>query len=112
MGRNDSYSAASRPKIGRKALLGIQLSFVYGAIYAGFVAVNVLRPAAMETEVAFGLNLAVFYGLGLIVGAVALALAYDGFCRVVDRAAEAAIPVTAAVAAPAALDADPQGKGV
>lgn len=53
---------------------------VYALVYAGFVAINVTAPLAMEKEILLGLNLAVVYGFFLIGFALALALVYTRLC--------------------------------
>ncbi|MBN1827112.1 MAG: DUF485 domain-containing protein [Candidatus Eisenbacteria bacterium] len=63
-----------------KSRLGVRMFVVYAIIYAGFVAINVIRPVLMEKTVFFGLNLAVTYGFGLIVLALVLALIYNHSC--------------------------------
>jgi uncharacterized membrane protein (DUF485 family) len=63
-----------------KMRLGVWMFLLYAAIYAGFVAINLLRPTLMETPIVLGLNLAVAYGLGLIILALILALIYNRLC--------------------------------
>lgn len=63
-----------------KTRLGVWMFLVYAVIYAGFVAINLIKPAAMETVIFMGLNLAVLYGMGLIVFALVLALVYNHLC--------------------------------
>ena len=63
-----------------KSKLGIKLFFVYGLIYAGFVLINTVKPELMAIKVFLGLNLAVVYGMGLIVLAIIMGLAYNYFC--------------------------------
>ena len=73
-----------------KTRLGVWVFLAYAVIYAGFVAINVFTPKLMEVRVLFGLNLAVFYGFGLIVLALVLALVYNALCgRHEKRGAEA-----------------------
>ena len=63
------------------ARLGLVLFAVYLAAYGAYVLVNTFRPALMD-EVPFrGVNLAVSSGLGLIVGALVLAVLYAVQCR-------------------------------
>lgn len=64
-----------------KMRLGVWMFILYSLIYAGFIAINVVSPLAMEREVVLGLNLAVVYGFGLIVFALVLALIYDRLCH-------------------------------
>jgi len=63
-----------------KSRLGVIMFVVYALVYAGFVAINLTSPGAMETETILGLNLAVFYGFFLIVFALVLALIYTLIC--------------------------------
>ena len=65
----------------RNARYGMRLFLIYLAIYAGFVGLNAFRPDVMEWTPAWGLNLAVLYGLALIVIAMVLALVYSWLCR-------------------------------
>ena len=67
--------------VSEKMRLGVWMFLLYAVIYAGFVAINVFKPKLMEVRVIFGLNLAVFYGFGLIVMALVLALIYNALCR-------------------------------
>jgi hypothetical protein len=68
------------PAFAFKRKLGAILFFVYAIIYGGFVAINLIRPVAMERIVFGGLNLAVVYGMGLIGFALILALLYNRAC--------------------------------
>ena len=68
------------PASNYKMRLGLLLFFVYAAIYAGFVAINLISPISMEATIIFGLNLAVTYGFGLIIFALVLALIYNSMC--------------------------------
>jgi hypothetical protein len=73
--------AGKDPAFAFKRRLGVRLFWVYGLVYAGFVAINLVSPASMGAGVLGGLNLAVVYGLGLIVFALLLALAYNSACN-------------------------------
>jgi len=64
----------------RNARNGLWLFAIYFTIYCGFVGLNAFRPEAMTADIA-GINLAVWYGLGLIVAAFGLALVYMALCR-------------------------------
>lgn len=63
-----------------KSALGVKLFWVYAVVYAGFVAIGLLAIHKYETIIFAGLNLAVVYGFGLIIFALALALVYDRAC--------------------------------
>ena len=64
----------------RNARHGLWLFAIYFAIYCGFVGLNAFWPATMTADIA-GINVAVWYGLGLIVAALVLALVYMALCR-------------------------------
>jgi uncharacterized membrane protein (DUF485 family) len=68
------------PAFAYKRRLGVIFFIVYGAIYAGFVILNLVSPPTMGTILFSGLNVAVVYGIALIVLALILALAYNRAC--------------------------------
>ena len=63
-----------------KAKLGIKLFWLYCIIYLGFVGIAVFATDLMKTPVLAGTNLAIIYGLVLIVFAVLLGLVYNHVC--------------------------------
>jgi len=65
---------------GKKARLGIWFFFIYFFLYAGFVAIGVLNYELLGQNVLGGINLAIFYGMGLIVFAILLGILYNHFC--------------------------------
>lgn len=73
-----------------KTRLGIIMFVIYSLIYIGFVAINVVKPSLMAIPVILGLNLAVVYGVGLIVFALILALIYNHLCTRQERITTAA----------------------
>jgi len=56
--------------------LGLLLFFIYFVFYAGFIALTVYDYKLLGKEVFGGINLAIVYGMGLIIAAVALAILY------------------------------------
>ena len=69
------------PASSYKSRLGVVMFIIYCAVYAGFVLVNVVAEGkAMAVIVVAGLNVAVVYGMGLIIFALALALIYNQLC--------------------------------
>jgi uncharacterized membrane protein (DUF485 family) len=74
------------PAFPYKRKLGARMFIAYALFYAGFVAINLIKPAAMEKIVWAGLNLAVVYGFGLIIVALILALIYSHACLRKERA--------------------------
>lgn len=63
-----------------KAKLGIKLFWLYCLVYTGFVVLAVFATQTMQTQVLAGVNLAIVYGVGLIVFAIILGLVYNYFC--------------------------------
>ena len=63
-----------------KAKAGLVMFAIYSVVYAGFVIINTVSPKTMGIQVIFGLNLAVVYGFGLILLAIAMGLAYNHYC--------------------------------
>jgi uncharacterized membrane protein (DUF485 family) len=63
-----------------KQRLGVWMFLIYAIVYAAFVAINLIEPKLMESAVALGLNLAVFYGFALIIFALILAVIYNALC--------------------------------
>jgi uncharacterized membrane protein (DUF485 family) len=78
----DERNAATDAYERNKSIVGIRMTWLYTVIYAGFVALSVFRPAAMGARAVLGLNLAIAYGLGLIIIAIAFAVIYNYICRV------------------------------
>ena len=76
------------PTIARNARVGLWLFAVYVVLYAGFMALSAFYPERMRQSAIGGVNLAVAYGFGLILGAFVLALLYMFLVR--GRAADAA----------------------
>jgi uncharacterized membrane protein (DUF485 family) len=74
------------PAFAYKRRLGVIMFIVYGAIYAGFVAVNLVSPWLAGTILFGGLNLDIVYGIGLIVLALILALVYNRACGQREKA--------------------------
>ena len=75
--------------VARNARYGLILFAVYVIVYALFVYLSAFRPDLMAWQPMAGVNLAVWYGLGLIVFAIVLALVYMLLCRDADDATAA-----------------------
>ncbi|MEX2317625.1 MAG: DUF485 domain-containing protein [Pirellulales bacterium] len=61
--------------------LGVLFFAAYLLLYGGFVLLAAFAPEAMEETPLAGVNLAIWYGFGLIFAALALALVYGWMCR-------------------------------
>jgi uncharacterized membrane protein (DUF485 family) len=66
----------------RNARYGLALFAVYAILYGAFMLLNAFMPERMKETALAGVNLAVIYGLGLIVAAFLLALVYAWLCSV------------------------------
>ena len=62
------------------ARAGLVLFFIYLAAYAGFMGLAAFAPQVMGVPVLAGVNLAITYGMGLIVGALVVAAIYMWLC--------------------------------
>ena len=65
----------------RNARVGFVLFVVYLLLYGGFVFLNAFAADVMERTPIAGVNLAILYGVGLIIAALILALVYGFLCR-------------------------------
>ena len=73
----------------RTTRIGLSLFAVYLVLYSGFVLLAAFSPETMEATPLAGVNLAIWYGFGLIVAAILLALVYGWACRAIaDRTTE------------------------
>lgn len=63
-----------------KTKLGVILFIVYSFIYSGFVFIGLFIPELMGEKLILGLNIAVIYGIGLIVLAIIMGFIYNFFC--------------------------------
>ncbi len=68
-----------------KQRFGFLMCAIYALVYTGFVAVSVWNVELMETLLPFGINLAVAYGMGLILFALFLAFIYSMTCNSIER---------------------------
>ena len=67
--------------VARNTRYGLVLFAAYGALYAAFMIITAFAPRVLEATTISGVNLAVVYGLVLIVAAFLLALVYVWLCR-------------------------------
>jgi uncharacterized membrane protein (DUF485 family) len=65
----------------RKSNIGARMTFLYAIIYGGFVILSVFFPRLMGIKFIFGLNLAIAYGLFLIIIAIIFAIIYNVLVR-------------------------------
>jgi len=66
----------------RKSNIGVMMTVLYALVYGGFVFLSVFYPASLGLRTFFGMNLAITYGLGLIVIAVIFAMIYNQMVRI------------------------------
>jgi uncharacterized membrane protein (DUF485 family) len=60
--------------------IGLSLFAIYLALYTGFVLLAAFAPELMEAAPLAGVNIAIWYGFGLIAAAIVLALIYGWAC--------------------------------
>src|SRR5262245_51207556 len=68
------------------ARAGLVLFFIYLAFYAGFMGLAAFAPQAMARPALAGVNLAITYGMALIVWALVIAAIYLVICALNLRA--------------------------
>jgi uncharacterized membrane protein (DUF485 family) len=66
--------------IQKKTKLGVVMFIIYLVVYSGFVVIGTLWPRLLGVESLFGQNLAIVYGMGLIILAAVMGLIYNFFC--------------------------------
>ncbi len=71
----------NEPTARRNARYGLLLFGLYLLLYGTFVWLNAFTPNVMGATPFAGINLAIWYGVGLIVAALVLALLYAWLCR-------------------------------
>jgi len=65
----------------RNSRIGLAMFAMYLILYGGFVLLAAFSPQSMEVTPLAGVNLAIWYGFGLIAVAILLALIYGWSCR-------------------------------
>jgi uncharacterized membrane protein (DUF485 family) len=65
----------------RNTRLGLVMFAIYLAFYGGFVFLAAFSPETLAKLPFAGVNLAIWYGFGLIAAALVLALIYGWACR-------------------------------
>lgn len=69
---------------GIKTKIGLWMFLLYTIVYFGFIIVTVTKPELMGIDIGH-LNLAIVYGLGLIIFALILALIYNALCNKYEK---------------------------
>ena len=72
----------------RNARVGLALFAVYLLLYGGFMYLTAFKLPLMNKPFIAGVNLALIYGIGLIVAALLLAAVYMYLCRNAAETAE------------------------
>ena len=67
--------------VSRNSRNGLMLFAIYVVLYLGFVLLSTFYYDRMKQPVIAGVNLAIVYGMGLIVAALVLAMVYMRLCR-------------------------------
>lgn len=87
--KDDSGAVGPRTGVGPAAAatsrIGLALFAVYVACYLAFMALVLFFPERLSSRPFGGVNLAIAAGMGLIGGALVLALLYMALCRGAER---------------------------
>jgi uncharacterized membrane protein (DUF485 family) len=67
-----------------KTRIGIWMFILYAVFYVGFVLINTFAPDLMGSDIG-QLNLAIIYGVGLILFALMLAVVYNAICSAAEE---------------------------
>jgi uncharacterized membrane protein (DUF485 family) len=86
-GAHDNHPAVSAAN----ARSGLILFAVYLVFYAGFMGLAAFAPQAMGRPAVAGVNVAITYGVALIVGALVVAAIYMALCSRNARLADAEV---------------------
>jgi len=84
MGHGPAVKLGKDNAAGYKSKIGISMFIVYTLTYFGFVVINAVNPALMQTTV-LGQTLAVTYGFGLLIFALVLAVIYNHLCTAAEK---------------------------
>ena len=76
-----AVESAPDRNLSRNTRTGLLFFAFYCLIYTTFVFLSAFRSDVMERVVWGGLNVALWYGVGLILGAIGLAILYCWLCR-------------------------------
>jgi uncharacterized membrane protein (DUF485 family) len=79
-----SESLKPVPAAATSSRIGLALFWIYVLLYAGFMVLVLFRPDLLSLRPFGGVNLAIAYGMGLIAGALLLAVIYMVACRSVE----------------------------
>ena len=75
------HTAAHDAHVSPNAKLGLGLFVVYLLLYFGFMGIATFKYEWFASTPIGGVNLAILYGMGLIVAALVLALIYMVLCK-------------------------------
>lgn len=67
-----------------KSKLGVVMFLIYALIYGSFILISVAFPQWMKKDIG-SLNVAIIFGVGLIVLAMILAFIYNHLCTLAER---------------------------
>ena len=67
--------------IARRTRIGLWLLAVYGSVYAAFIGLCAFGSKAMASWAPWEIPFSIWYGMGLMVGAMLMALLYGRLCR-------------------------------
>lgn len=68
--------------IARRSKIGLILLSIYGAVYVVFIGLCAFASKTLADWSPWGIPAAIWYGMGLMVGAMLMAVLYGRLCRI------------------------------
>ncbi len=81
MHQRNSVEIEDEAVIARRTRIGLVLLAIYGTAYAVFIGLCAFASKAMANWSPWGIPISIWYGMGLMVGAMLIALLYGRLCR-------------------------------
>lgn len=77
----NSVETEDSATIDRRTRIGLVLLAIYGAAYAVFIGLCAFASKALASWSPWGVPVSIWYGMGLMLGAMLMALLYGRLCR-------------------------------
>ncbi|MDZ4850905.1 MAG: DUF485 domain-containing protein [Pirellulaceae bacterium] len=81
MHHQNKVESESEATIARRTRIGLILLAVYGLAYSVFIGLCAFASKSMADFSPWGIPFAIWYGMGLMVGAILMALLYGRLCQ-------------------------------
>jgi len=81
MHERNTVETEDEATIARRTRIGLRLLFVYATAYAVFIGLCAFASKTLASWSPWGIPVSIWYGMGLMVGAMLMALLYGRLCR-------------------------------